>query len=127
VGAGRKPDPDSIRQSFAEARAKNYNHSYTKWEVERDSYVSKHGTWLLFHLAFWRNKKTGRPFLTPHAAYRIAHFPKSRQAFWLSASHGDKLLAAYEQYKDSKDKHGAAFATASHYVFEHQEMPKKKK
>ena len=122
-GAGRKPDPDSIRQQLAEARANGYNHSYTKWEVERDSYVCKHGTNLLCSLATYTNK-IKKPILSPYARYRIAHFPKKDQAKWLSRCYGDKLLSAYELYKDSEGERERAWAKLWLYVYEHERLPR---
>jgi hypothetical protein len=122
-GAGRKPNPDSIRQYLAEARANNYNHSYTKWEVEREVYIAEHGTALVTLLTIYRNK-IKRPILSRYAAYRIAHFPKEDQALWLARCFPQQLLSAYEIYKDSENERELTFANLCLYVYEHQRLPK---
>lgn len=122
-GAGRKPDPNSIRQTLAKARANNYRHSFTKWEVECDAYINKHGTWLLFSLMSFHDK-LGRPLISPHAAYKIAHFPKKEQAKWIRLSHGRKLVAAHDLYKDATTKDKRSFANICLHVYRHGRLPR---
>src|SRR5260221_116551 len=84
IGAGRKPDPNSIRGTLKKAtegraRGEKWKHSFTKWEIERDNYIANHGHPLLSFLSVFPSES--HPFITRHAAYALAHF--EQPLLWL--------------------------------------------
>lgn len=127
VGAGRKPDPNSIRGTLKQAvegraRGENWTHSFTKWEVERDNYISNHAHSLVSFLSMFPD--AAHPFVTRHAAYALAHAEKSQQLYLLHLTHPHKLFEAYELGKDSDHEITRYWSLLCGYVLEHGEMRK---
>jgi hypothetical protein len=86
VGAGRPRSYDSVRDQLEQANehADEWG-GYTRYEIERDSYLLKHAHVLLIWLSSmpdktvhgWQNSgQRWKPLMSRARAYKIAHLPK---------------------------------------------------
>jgi hypothetical protein len=129
-GAGRKPDLDSIRGTLRQAtegraRGKKWTHSFTKWEVECDNYLSEHAHVLVIWLSM-ADDGTGsvlRTLLSRHAAYQIAHLEKSVQPDVLLLAYPNKLQKACELHGNSPSEMMRDWARVCGYLLDHGQMP----
>jgi hypothetical protein len=105
-GAGRPRSDDSIRGQLESAAANpKCTHSFTRWEVARDLYVSNHAhtlvLWLAEALDKSRRVAEQKRLISRARAYQIAHIPKDRQPHHLRLFHSHVLHKAVEQYGQS--------------------------
>jgi len=133
-GAGRKADSHSIRGSLKQAtdgreRGENWTHSFTKWEIERDSYISNHAHRLIIFLSLIEDGsgRPNHPVLSRHAAYQIAHLDKSIQPKILLMTHANKLQRLYEMHGDSPHDVTQFWARVCGYLLEHEQVPEELK
>jgi hypothetical protein len=108
AGAGRPRSEDSIRGQLAaaaEAAAANqkWNHTYTRWEVVREGYVSKYACRLVSVLSYYRDPTSRDPekkLLSAYQAYKIAHASWAEQLEILKRDYREVLLKGTEAFKE---------------------------